>query len=318
MAEVMDCLRVELRPLTAFGTPLAGDTLFGHLCWALRWRHGETALERWLDGYTAGRPFAVVSDAFPAGKVPRPAVPEWAFGLRLDPSQRKRWRSRAWLPLSGSDSPFGDWLRTAESLPDDLLPVEEILVQNTINRLTGATGDGPFAPRRVTRSVFPHGARLEVHLAHDPERIDVETLLQAMEDIGEGGYGRDASAGLGKFSIGAVDRRRPVTDGRNAAITLAPCAADPAALVTAECFWQPVTRFGRHGSVAALGLAGGAFKRPVLMMRTGAFLRLREGHVPAFHGRGLGGRVDPLSAVIPGTVHQGYAPLLPIRAEVSL
>jgi hypothetical protein len=36
------------------------------------------------------------------------------------------------------------------------------------------------------------------------------------------------------------------------------------------------------------------------------------GGLPAFHGRGLGGVAEPISAAEPATVHQGYAPLLPL------
>ena len=45
----MKTYRLTLRPLTAFGTPLAGDTLFGQLCWALRHRLGNAALTRLLE-----------------------------------------------------------------------------------------------------------------------------------------------------------------------------------------------------------------------------------------------------------------------------
>jgi CRISPR-associated protein Csm4 len=59
--------RIRIQPLSAFGTRPLGDTLFGQLCWAVRNRHGEERLDTLLDGYTQGQPFAVVSDAFPAG-----------------------------------------------------------------------------------------------------------------------------------------------------------------------------------------------------------------------------------------------------------
>ena len=48
----MKALKFTLRPLSAFGTPLAGDTLFGHLCWALALRRGSAGLSTLLDGYT--------------------------------------------------------------------------------------------------------------------------------------------------------------------------------------------------------------------------------------------------------------------------
>ena len=37
--------RLTLAPASSFLTPLQSDTLFGHLCWALRNQRGEGALE---------------------------------------------------------------------------------------------------------------------------------------------------------------------------------------------------------------------------------------------------------------------------------
>ena len=67
--------RFALRPLSAFGTPLAGDTLFGQLCWTLRHQLGNGRLSGLLQGYTSGQPFVVISDAIPIGHVPLPSVP---------------------------------------------------------------------------------------------------------------------------------------------------------------------------------------------------------------------------------------------------
>jgi hypothetical protein len=88
--------RFRIKPLSAFGTRPLGDTLFGQMCWALRNRHGEARLAELLTGYTEGRPYAVVSDALPAGHWPRPALPgHW---YTMDSEDRKAVKQRAWLP----------------------------------------------------------------------------------------------------------------------------------------------------------------------------------------------------------------------------
>ncbi len=48
----MQSICVTLTPLSAFATPLKGDTLFGQLCWAIRNRLGEAYLNQCLEGYT--------------------------------------------------------------------------------------------------------------------------------------------------------------------------------------------------------------------------------------------------------------------------
>lgn len=313
----MRTFKFTLRPCSAFGTPLAGDTLFGQVCWALRLRRGEAGLTELLAGYTEGRPFAVLSDALPAGLVPRPTIPEILLNRTLDPKARKEDKRRVWLPAASAALPLADWLQFAAERAEYSRSTTAVLTQNTINRLTGTTGDGLFAPRQVAQIVYAAGTTLEVYVALDETRLDAVALRETLEDIGASGFGRDASAGLGKFEILAPELHIWAGAGSQQAITLAPCAPLPAQLDASACFYQPLTRFGRHGNIAAFSGESGPFKRPILMLRTGAFLTFRETDVPAFHGTALGGTAQPISGVIPATVHQGYAPLVPVNAALN-
>lgn len=313
----MNGLTVTLRPLSAFGTPLAGDTLFGQLCWQLRLRRGEAGLDDLLEGYTGGLPFAIVSDAFPAGLLPRPTVPDAVAQMpALPAAERKAMKRRQWLPLASHGLPLPQWLRQACEARS---ATPTLQTQNTINRLTGTTGRGEFAPRQVDQIAFAPGTLLELHLLHDSARLPADELLTALSDIGQTGFGRDASSGLGKFEIVRSVTPSPILQGRphRRAMTLAPCAPDPALLDAANCFYLPTTRFGRHGGIAALGTGGGPFKRPILLAKTGALLTFGQPSSAPFHGCGLGGRGRPLSATLPATVHQGYAPLLPLHGEAD-
>lgn len=303
--------RFTLQPRSAFGTPLAGDTLFGQLCWAIRERLGVARLTALLDGYTGGRPFLVVSDAFPEGRLPRPLLPDFLVGLDADPAQRKAARQRSWLPAADAGLALREWLGRAEATPHLR---RNVLTQNTINRLTGTTGTGQFAPRQVDRIDVSAGTRLDVYCVVDAERFTTDELAQVLADVGHTGFGRDASTGLGKFEITARNTQTWANSASCHALSLAPCAPEPARLEAGGCFYQPVTRFGRHGNLAAL--TSQPYKRPVLMMRTAAFLTFREPGVPPWFGTGLGGTDAPISAALPATVHQGYAPLVPLNAEL--
>lgn len=307
--------RLRLQPLSDFGTPLVGDTLFGHLCWALRWRHGSESLSSWLQDYGSGSPFAVVSDAFPAGWLPRPSVSLARLGLAFDPALRKADKRRVWLPFTEVAKPLGEWVQLAGS-PEGGLGRAATVTQNTIHRVTGATGTGMFAPRQVERTAFATGQELDVYVVVNVASIEPAQVFQAFDDIGQTGYGRDASTGLGKFRVLEQEGYSwPSPSGVAHGITLAPCAPEVAALMADDCHYLPVTRFGRHGS--SLSLFGQPFKKPLLMMRTGALLAFAGGHVPVVHGRGLGGAEQPISDVEPATVHQGYSPIVPVRVPAS-
>lgn len=321
----MRAYRVGLIPLTAFGTKPKGDTLFGQLCWALRNRHGEDRLAALLRGYTEGEPFVVVSDALPAGFLPRPSLPGHYFDT--DPYiDRKTAKKRAWLPLDQFQTPVASWLKGC--LPSNETPgglVEEHpQPHNTLNRNTGTTGEDQFAPYVMnqfwygessvgskTNTVASPTIKLEVYMVLDESRLSPDKLNQILSNIGLTGFGRDASIGLGKFSVDemtAIDL--PAQNFANAWLTLAPCAPQGMSWLEDRCFYQPFTRFGRHGDIG-VHQPGGPFKTPVLLADTGAVLTPTAYQNTLFTGQGLGGS-GSLSRAIPDTVHQGYAPVAAI------
>ena len=316
----MECLRTTLRPLTAFGGPVKGDTLFGQLCWSAYNRWGEDRLRELLAGYTNGRPFAVCSDAFPADHLPRPALPLHSFG-KLPDADRKSVKRRRWLPRQALSQPVREWLAACRSDQDVLAAcgttsagaLNELHAQphNSINRLSGTTGKGQFAPYTLTQHWFAVGLRLECYLLVDPDRLTTQEATQLMTDIGVSGYGRDASIGLGKFALDMAEpvelSRRP---GTNACFTLAPVAPQGLDLDPHRSHYQIFTRFGRHGDRAVL--TGRPFKAPVLLADAGAVLCPAGMPSVPWIGRGLGGD-GRLSNVVPGTVQQGYAPFFGIR-----
>lgn len=315
----MKTYRLTLRPLTAFGTPLAGDTLFGQLCWALRHRLGNAALTALLDGYTAGRPFAVLSDGLPAGHLPLPALPSrlWAAS-DLD---RKALKRRRWLPLDALAAPLAGWQGLARSdadaaqalggPPGATLHTERAQPHNTLSRQTGSTGTGAFAPYSQPQLWYASGVHFHVYAVLDETRLPLAELLAALTQIGHTGFGRDASTGLGKFDLVGEPLADPFAarGPRQAWLTLGPCAPQGQGYCPRRSYYQPLTRFGRHGDIAVH--AASPFKRPVLLARAGGlFVPLQPHTPPGFIGQGLGGSAAPVSPAMPETVHQGYAPVV--------
>lgn len=329
----MSTLRVQIKPLSAFGTPPKGDSLFGQLCWAARHRFGEGRLADWLAGYTDGAPFLVVSDALPAGHLPRPALPGHWFE-QGENADRKAVKKRRWLPLDRAGEPLAAWLRhcvgdteLAQSHPGEhkatanppRFVASHPQPHNSLSGVTGTTGRGAFAPYQTEQHWYAPGAELDLWLIHDPARIGRDDIAALLKDVGAFGFGRDASIGLGKFEVLAVDAAElPAQPGANAWLTLAPCAPQGLAWRPERCFYQPFTRFGRHGDLAVQ--IGRPFKNPVLLAQTGALLAPQEFAPRSFTGQGLGGD-GVLSRAIAATVHQGYAPVaavaLPAREAAA-
>lgn len=322
----MQTWRATIVPLAAFGTPLKGDTFFGQLCWAVRNRFGAERLVKLLDGYTAGRPFAVVSDALPSRHLPRPALPGHLF-REVPEVDRKALKKRVWMPVDSFDAPLQTWLahcRSAAELPAGAV-AEHPQPHNTINRATGTTGKGSFAPyampqlwhgkKVVSPREIPQMPRLDLYVVLDDARIEADELKVLIEDVGAIGFGRDASIGLGKFRLDDfMAFQAPEHSQANAWLTLAPSAPQGLDWDDSRSFYNVFTRFGRHGDIAVH--TGKPFKTPVLLAQTGAVLAPRRYDSRPFTGRGLGGD-GSLSKSISETVHQGYAPVLGVRLPES-
>ncbi|MFZ2911268.1 MAG: CRISPR-associated protein Csm7, partial [Candidatus Desulfobacillus denitrificans] len=270
----MRALKLALTPRTAFATPLIGDTLFGQLCWAIRHGWGEARLAALLEGYTAGRPFLVVGDAFPAGHLPLPALPAafWA-GRSDDPKERKKRKRIAWMPADILASPLETWQAQANErrpAPTDFCSRPQ--PRNSLNRLTQATGKGDgFSPYTVRQHWFAAGAERDLHLRLDESRMTQDELAAALAHVGAAGFGKDANVGLGKFDCGTLeDCPLPGHAGPDAWLTLAPCAPQGLAWGASRCFYRPFTRYGRHGDQAAR--LASPFKNPLLLAAAGALL----------------------------------------------
>jgi len=321
----MQTYRFILRPLSAFGTPLVGDTLLGQLCWTLRYQLGNARLNELLKGYTGGQPFAVLSDALPIGFLPLPNVPSasWQSPATSEGLDRKALKKRKWLPVDGLATPFVQWQSIAKSdvevvRADGVAAMERAQPHNTINRRTGTTGQGQFAPYVMPQIWFDSAMQFDLYAVLDEDRLTLAELTAALQYIGNVGFGRDASIGLGKFVLQAA--ATPVTwhapASANAYLTLGPCAPQGLGLCPVRSTYQVVTRFGRHGDAAVQ--TGQPFKRPVLLAKAGAvFWPEMMDSECQFIGQGLGGRDKPISLAMPETVQQGYAPVVAISLPVE-
>ncbi len=328
----MQSFCVTLTPLSAFATPLKGDTLFGQLCWAIRNRQGEARLNQCLEGYTNAQPFAVVSDAFPEGYLPLPKLPSCFYQLPNN-EDRKAVKKLSWLPEATLQKPLTEWLchsvnssaiaveiseklRGAEDTTSSRFNIHSLSEEhpqphNAINRQTNTTGEGGFAPYSVEQEWFIPGLRWTLYILLDTERLSREDCLQCLEDIGSFGYGKDASIGMGKFQIESFQEQvLPAQNGANACLTLAPCAPQNLGFETKGSFYQLFTRFGRHGDMA-VHQEGKPFKNPVLLAQTAAVFATTPPK-SGFIGQGIGGNGE-LSKTLSATVHQGYAPVIAIN-----
>lgn len=292
----MRIFRFAVRPRSGMGTLLKGDTIFGHICWQAA--YDDTLfgkpLSALLTDYSVA-PFLVVSSAYPmfsqGGReiyaLKRPDLPSRYFfnsttiDERTAISNRKEAKKKCWMiARSGerlsslNDEIYRDSAELAHEITDQRrhfsrnepphILAEFLQPRNTINRLTGTTGEGQFAPFSVEQHAYHPGIDLAIFIGLS-DKVSPESVLVALTRIGETGFGKDASVGLGKFDmVGGVEECSLVELGHsspNACYTLSPSVPERGGF-TKICY-TPFVRFGRHGDV--LAKSQNPFKNPILM-----------------------------------------------------
>lgn len=342
----MKFCEIIIQPTAAFGTPFKGDTIFGHFCWqAAENEVLNGGLDKWIDCYQK-TPFALFSSAFSRitknGKIfyalPRPSLPtSISMGLTGNErykllSGRKKDKKKKYLlvgedlqPVFSADNYCSDedlFKLHLESLSSDQqkevrlltsrkqkLTVKFEQAHNTINRNTMTTGTGQFAPFSSVNTHYQPYANLTVICMYNDEATDIDKINIAFVNMGRWGFGRDASAGLGRFQVVEVRELNRPKKIKNAFYTLAPCVPKKNSFQIG--YYTPFTRFGKHG--AALVHAGQPFKNPVVMADEGAIFiptDKEDLNMPYF-----GSAATNLSKADKRTVMQGYAICLPCEGE---
>lgn len=346
----MKTYEIVIKPLSGFGTPLKGDTIFGQFCWQITYNQHliGKSLDTLLENYHT-KPFAIFSSAYPRFcggdscyyALKRPDLPmNLVFPLPDDKKKniesRKDLKSRRWMILL-KDKKFSS-LKELKYRTDTKLFEEDIKAyisdktgkdvkgiisknfivpfpqsHNKINRLTGTTGAEGFAPFVAEQHVFFPESELVIFVGIDDAVINISQVKEGLELIGKCGFGKDASTGLGRFNVlgtSEIDLAKMGSDSPNGCYTLAPCV--PEKDTYAEMFFTPFTRYGRHGDV--LAKSSNPFKNPVIMADEGGVFKPKSKEV--FRKPYIGTAVAKISKAEPKSVAQGYSLYIPVNVEV--
>lgn len=316
----MKLYEITLQPRSAFITPLKGDTLFGHFCWQAAYDPSlvDGGLEQQIALY-GKEPFAIFSSAFHRTKkeatwfLKRPDIPLRFFPAFVKMTKKERIRTakemknRKWMPVT---EPLV--LNPARDAFQDIKQAQITMSHphNSINRLTDTTGKGMFAPYSTQTAWFFPDTILSVFVLIRETVTDIDRIVSGLRNIGRWGFGKDASTGMGRFDVtGSRELSLPDCSKADAFYTLAPSVPEKGAWQ--RCFFSPFTRFGKHGAELATG--GNPFKNPVIMADEGAVIFPdQSGAERCKESPYTGSAVQNVSKIMPQTVVQGYAPVLPI------
>ena len=313
--------KIRFRLVSPLGTPLAADTLFGHLCWSIAYGHGgETALTEFLNAMNGETPPLLLSDPFPAGMLPVPILPsvnqqKWQEKSTEEQDRLKTLRKRTFMP----ETAFRDCCGNLS--PDRLLQVhpetdvsasgkETALVpHNHIDRIGGGTIQG---------GIFFHE---DVFVDHQPGKmydmfdlyvasfeLDADRIKKMLFKATEGGYGRDKSTGRGVIDWQNIEPWiPPKVANANAVMLLGPCV--PEANDPTDGYWKIKAKAGRLGGHWAID--ENPFKKTIMMLQTGSVLKTET--PKPFYGR----MVEQAHPNLPEVRHYGLALALPIHLDLT-
>jgi len=294
----MKLYKTTITPLSTFATPLQGDTIFGQLCWAIRYSFGNSRLEKLLSSYDK-EPFMVVSDAFAKGCLPKPHMPSHLLNENSD--EKKQNRKKIWLKVDELQN--GEFQKAKTSKDINYIIHQGAVIKNSINYKSFHTGDGfdPFSEDEIAIS------KSDIYILLDEKQFSLEELNQAFKLLSQWGYGKNTTIGKGRFEFDSFEEFK--LDKNSSTTFMGLSNASLQNLKLKDVFYNPITKFGKHGGALA---TKSAFKKPLLLAKSGFVVVYEEKQELQYIGQAIKGHSKHNE-----TVHQGYSIVVPIK-ELNL
>lgn len=322
----MKIYRVRLSLDSASLSAWQSDTIFGHLCWTIRYNEGEEALSQFLAPFLAGEPPLILSNGFPGDLLPRPVLPPSAPpGLEMPKRDQvavmRRAREGKGIKYVDLDE-FNAICQGERVLlkPKEARVESRTVLKNQINRLTGTTA-GPEAEEAVGGNLYdleeafylkkngligkkaPVPISIYLKVVNDSWAERAKTLFDQMALAG---FGAKKSAGYGQFKVESFEPFDgfAVPEGANGFISLSnfvPARDDPV-----DGHYRTLVKYGKLGEEFASNGAISPFKFPLLMLAAGA--TFRDDNPKDYYGRMVAGIHPQVNDI----VQYGYAFAVPM------
>ena len=294
----MKLYKTTITPISNFATTLKGDTIFGQMCWSIKYAFGEKRLKELLNSYETN-PFMIISDGFASGYLPKPKMPSLLLGE--DKKDKKISRKNIWLTMKQLHN--GEF---ANALSDEDEKVKNsdksiVTMHNSINYKSFKTSDdGSFAPYGEKEFTL---SKKDIYFLIDESQLSIEELQKAFEQLSLSGYGKDTTVGKGRFMHDKfIEVKNDISS--KTFMTLSPFS--PKGLACKEIYYEPFVRFGKFGGDRAFK---NAFKKPILLAECASVVHFEEKKELQYIGHAIKG----ISDIHPDTVHQGYSIVVAIK-----
>lgn len=295
----MQLYKTTIKPLGNFATELKGDTLFGQLCWAIRYKFKEDRLIELLHDYEE-KPFLIVSDGFAKGYLPKPTAPS-SF-LKEESDLKKENRKKIWLTLEDLENKNFKNAKRDKDIGNN--QTKTVVVKNSLNYRTFTTGEeGVFAPYGESETSIN---QRDIYFLLDETKFSLKELDEALTLLSQMGYGKNQTIGKGFFSFSDFKKVTQNIKETDEFMTLSPSILQDLE-DKKEVYYEPFTRFGKHGASLSNKTP---FKKPILMANSGAVIILNNKKELKYIGQAIKGHSSHKD-----TVHQGYSIVIALKGE---
>lgn len=273
----MNLFKIKIMPLSLFETAIRADTLWGHICWAIRFIKGEKELKIFLDQYKMNEFPIVLSDVFPDGYLPLPLDPEIIFSL--GDTSSKNLKKYKYVPISfykdlekGYDnflSELKNYINDEDTKTNYYENVDEW--HCSVNRFTGIVEMGML----FSKECFYFKNSPVVYLKTTFDKIYIEEIFNF---ISQNGYGADASSGRGRFNFSVSEETLPESNDPNAFVSLSHGFTDISEFKS--CFYDYDVKFGKIGN----NISSKPFKKPNISFKPGSIFMLKDSNLKLAYG----------------------------------
>lgn len=300
----MTTYRIHFKLSSSLRTPFHADTIFGHLCWALRYMMGEERLTEWLESFHTSP--TLISNAFPLGMFPRPLLPPLSLqklgklkgfnpeeldlkiatilkGMKKIAFLCEEWIKEHQASFSNATLSCKLYELAKESMNEKRKTVGSIAItHNTYDRLNGRVLEGSLYDWEETFYLQLNGESQSFWFLVRTDTLSKTEIENVLEFVAFSGFGADKTIGKGQLDITSIaEEPLPACPNANAFISLSNFI--PAKPDDLNGYYKPITKFGKLGGEWAAGRV--PFKKPVVMLQAGAVIKDNTYSDSKFYGK---------------------------------
>ncbi|MCD6599849.1 MAG: hypothetical protein J7L19_04715 [Dehalococcoidia bacterium] len=295
----MKWYRIKFKAKSWLSSEWQADTIWGHLCWGLKYLHGEHELTDFIAAYDSSQPPLFISNGFPGDLLPRPVLPSPALVSEKQFDRQKQAKKNLLL----SPEEFNHVLRGEMVYP---LPKPKarhrVTLKNQINRITNTT-------TAEEQSLYPfeehyfNTISIYARIANGFE----DRARELFQYLSKTGYGKRKSVGYGWLEMIQFEPFAGFVSPHDANAFISLSNFVPAKHDPAKGYWETLVKYGKLGEEYASST--NPFKKPLLMFTAGSVFY--DSPVRDYYGRLIAG----LSSEHPQVVQYGFA--LPVSIRLS-